>query len=239
MKNIILTDTDHLGQEVFYLIVAEGYEIQHVSEFVDKDLSNVAGALISPQAAMRCNFLTAHNVPVLYTRPVYDKVSKTVVAVKEFLEHIKNEICHDVVRAALTVVYNETGILGFQRTDGKGLALPCGKIEINESPLEAAVRELEEETCFALNHDQICNMLHFCTMASPSSNAVEVFVVRIAKDFDIKTLQIAAEGFEHEGKPVFIPAEQIAALDLGDDHYSTFNKVLMWNFQQLVHNYGV
>jgi ADP-ribose pyrophosphatase YjhB (NUDIX family) len=44
-------------------------------------------------------------------------------------------------------IFNESGeILLMQRADGSGWCLPCGWVEPNEKPIEAAVREVREET---------------------------------------------------------------------------------------------
>ena len=44
-------------------------------------------------------------------------------------------------------IFNEHGeILLMQRADGSGWCLPCGWVEPNEKPIEAAIREVREET---------------------------------------------------------------------------------------------
>ncbi len=44
-------------------------------------------------------------------------------------------------------IFNEAGeILMLDRADGSGWCLPCGLVEPNERPAEAAIRELKEET---------------------------------------------------------------------------------------------
>ena len=44
-------------------------------------------------------------------------------------------------------IFNERGeILLMQRADGSGWCLPCGWVEPNEKPIDAAVREVREET---------------------------------------------------------------------------------------------
>ncbi len=44
-------------------------------------------------------------------------------------------------------IFNEAGeILLMERADGSGWCLPCGWVEPNETPLEATIREVREET---------------------------------------------------------------------------------------------
>jgi ADP-ribose pyrophosphatase YjhB (NUDIX family) len=44
-------------------------------------------------------------------------------------------------------VFNEKGqILLMERADGSGWCLPCGWVEANERPIDAAIREVKEET---------------------------------------------------------------------------------------------
>ena len=44
-------------------------------------------------------------------------------------------------------IFNERGeILLMERVDGSGWCLPCGWVEVNERPIDAAVREVREET---------------------------------------------------------------------------------------------
>jgi ADP-ribose pyrophosphatase YjhB (NUDIX family) len=44
-------------------------------------------------------------------------------------------------------IFNERGeILLMERADGSGWCLPCGWVEVNERPIDAAIREAREET---------------------------------------------------------------------------------------------
>jgi ADP-ribose pyrophosphatase YjhB (NUDIX family) len=44
-------------------------------------------------------------------------------------------------------IFNEQGeILLMERADGSGWCLPCGWVEVNERPIDAAIREAREET---------------------------------------------------------------------------------------------
>lgn len=184
--------------------------------------------------------LQIHNVPVFWLKEG-EEYDKKILRDElwNFAQHCKNRICHNVKRAALTVVHNKYGILGFQRADGKGLALPCGKIDGFETPYAAAVRELEEETGFVVSPEDFPYLHYFDTMASPASNAVFVYTLRVSDNHDLSAYSKTSEGFEAEGTPVLITPEEIAQGRLWEGHYGVFNRVLLWNFQQLIHKFEV
>ncbi len=50
-------------------------------------------------------------------------------------------------KAAGVLIIDKDGlVLGFNRADGQGIALPCGKSEVDETPGQTAIRECFEET---------------------------------------------------------------------------------------------
>ncbi|WP_420642843.1 NUDIX hydrolase N-terminal domain-containing protein [Candidatus Leptofilum sp.] len=52
-------------------------------------------------------------------------------------------------------VFNEKGeILLMERADGSGWCLPCGWVEANERPIDAAIREVREETGLEVEVEQ-------------------------------------------------------------------------------------
>lgn len=66
----------------------------------------------------------------------------------EILRRFQQEIgCVTPKLGADAAIFNESGqILLMERADGSGWCLPCGWVDINETPAEAAVREAREET---------------------------------------------------------------------------------------------
>lgn len=67
-------------------------------------------------------------------------------------------------------IFNEGGeILLMERADGSGWCLPCGWVEANERPLDAALREVREETGLSVRFRQLVGV--FTRFASPENGA--------------------------------------------------------------------
>ena len=97
-----------------------------------------------------------------YTQNVYDKeryerllelsIQKytDVLALPEeaVRERFRTELGHITPKVgADAAIFNERGeLLLMERADGTGWCLPCGWVEPNERPTDAAVREVKEET---------------------------------------------------------------------------------------------
>ena len=83
-------------------------------------------------------------------------------------------------RAAGMLAIREDGkVLGFRRDDDpNGVSLPCGGIEADESPWEAARRELQEETGYTAPETQ--DAMHYCAVDDVDNSEVHVFLIRVA-----------------------------------------------------------
>ncbi len=81
----------------------------------------------------------------LATRTYSDLLPVPAEAIRE---RFANEVGYITPKVgADAAIFNENGeILLMERADGSGWCLPCGWVEPNEKPIEAAIREVREET---------------------------------------------------------------------------------------------
>lgn len=122
-------------------------------------------------------------------------------------------------RAAGILATREDGyVLGFRREDDpSGVGLPCGGIEPGESPWQAAVRELVEETGYIappVHHG------HYVAVDTVDNSEVHIFRVWLADDATPGT-----PGTPDEGEPVWVPV-----VDLLTSKYADFNRRLLIHF---------
>ncbi len=78
-------------------------------------------------------------------------------------------------------IFNDQGeILLMERADGSGWCLPCGWVEPNEKPCEAAVREAQEETGLEIEVQQLIGVFSRPPSAKNGAHAM-LAVVHLCK----------------------------------------------------------
>lgn len=126
-------------------------------------------------------------------------------------------------RAAGVLAIREDGkALGFRRDDDpNGVSLPCGGIEVNESPLDAARRELREETGYVVAETHAAQ--HYCAVDDVDNSEVHVFMIRLSSDH----AQV------EPGTPDEGAAEWVDAGALLTSKYADFNRKMLAHFGML------
>jgi 8-oxo-dGTP pyrophosphatase MutT (NUDIX family)/5'(3')-deoxyribonucleotidase len=122
--------------------------------------------------------------------------------------------------AALVVIKAGDEILAFKRSDNH-LGLPCGSIDNGESPEQAAIRELYEETGLVIKDS---SLEPFGTMTAPDGTVVHCFYSEIKETIPVLPLS----EFIDEGIPVWINTHEFVKLD---SLYKPFNHVLLFNLK--------
>src|SRR5690242_11691463 len=117
--------------------------------------------------------------------------------------------------AAGVLVLSGPRVLAFERFDRPGLALPCGYVEPDESPAQAARREAEEETGLVVELDDRAPFVGFDVIGG---KLVHLFQARIAGG----QLRDQAIG---EGRPVWASVRQVA-----DGPYWHYNRRALRHF---------
>ncbi|WP_019635092.1 NUDIX domain-containing protein [Actinomadura atramentaria] len=86
---------------------------------------------------------------VIAGRPVNPHGPTGVRHGRNEMKHWGEQLAADAL-VTLTDPHGHRWVLMIQRGDGHGWAIPGGKVDPGETAMQAAVRELEEETCLAL-----------------------------------------------------------------------------------------
>jgi ADP-ribose pyrophosphatase YjhB (NUDIX family) len=90
-------------------------------------------------------------------------------------------------------IFNQNGeILLMERADGSGWCLPCGWVEPNEKPVEAAVREVREETGLEIEVKQLVGV--FTRMPSAKNGPHTMIAVVHLADIVGGELTLSHEG---------------------------------------------
>jgi ADP-ribose pyrophosphatase YjhB (NUDIX family) len=125
-------------------------------------------------------------------------------------------------------IFNDRGeILLMERADGSGWCLPCGWVEANERPVDAAVREVYEETGLQVEVRQLVGV--FTRQASlrngPDSMIAVVHLCRITGG----RLRLSHEGLALK----YWPIEEMRAWHPNHDKYARAAHK-MWQSEQLL-----
>lgn len=90
----------------------------------------------------------------------------------------------------------------------KGLAFPGGHVDEGESVYDCAVREVLEETGFAVRDLKSCGMVHYCWHETPDSEEMRYFI------FLYKTQIYAGEFISEmrEGRHFWVSIEELKRL---------------------------
>jgi len=125
-------------------------------------------------------------------------------------------------------IFNDRGeILLMERADGSGWCLPCGWVEANERPVDAAVREVYEETGLQVQVRQLVGV--FTRQASlrngPHTMIAVVHLCRITGG----RLRLSHEGLALK----YWPIEEMKAWHPNHDKYARAAHK-MWQSEQLL-----
>lgn len=116
-------------------------------------------------------------------------------------------------KAAGVLVKSQSGsVMGFVRSDGKVIGIPCGKVDPGEDVSNAAIRETYEETGFRVSlydEDPFVKMI--------DDTIVYTFLGHI--------VSVHEPSCKHEGRAMWVNPEQLLDCDFAD-----YNKNMLKHF---------
>lgn len=88
---------------------------------------------------------------------------------------------HKIITVALAIVINERGdLLALRKKSASYFTLPGGKIDLQETPLEALIRELKEELNLTIGEADLQLLgTHKTTAANELDTSVEGYIFRL------------------------------------------------------------
>jgi ADP-ribose pyrophosphatase YjhB (NUDIX family) len=125
-------------------------------------------------------------------------------------------------------IFNEQGeILLMERADGSGWCLPCGWVEVDERPIDAAIREAREETGLAVVVKQLVGV--FTRFASQTNGPHTMVAVVHLCEIVGGELRLS-----HEGSALrYWPLEAVPHWHPNHDKYARA-AYEMWRSEQLL-----
>ncbi len=125
-------------------------------------------------------------------------------------------------------IFNQDGeILLMERVDGSGWCLPCGWVDPNEKPIEAAIREVREETGLEIEVKQLVGV--FTQM--PSARNGPHTIIAIAHICEILSGELT---LSHEGLALrYWPIDEVQLWHATHKQYARA-AYRMWKSDQLI-----
>ena len=125
-------------------------------------------------------------------------------------------------------IFDENGdILLMERVDGSGWCLPCGWVEPNEKPVEAAVREVREETGLEVEVKQLVGV--FTRMPSGKNGPHTMIAVVHLCEVVGGELTLSHEGLALRYRPI----DEVLDWAATHEHYARA-AYEMWRSKQLL-----